>query len=366
MKMNCNKKTSLFRGRGKFLLFSLIGWMFLQCETKELEFMQPYQFVNDDFDGIVDLPTVTDPDPVIEEPVAGEIVESEEVQNIAAELGAAESEADVEASTVTILEKIAEFVLEQPEETSEDVIELADALTAEQIAEIFDASTELDPEFIALAEEANGDLDLGELFPDFVLPPLDLDDIDGRKDYSVPFDKNLFIENLRTATLVGPCAEAARDSYDAAISRLVTIRDGQLTTAQSTFQTRFLAAQARFEERNLAAILDLQTRLSASIDVVTELLAVSNSLAGVNTSWARWYRWYAWIYMVRTRDTIDRLFKSVLEANLTAYDNDIANAEQRRDIVTTEIQSNFDTAVAIADSILTDELDKCHNQGAGN
>nr|MBI1230573.1 hypothetical protein [Cytophagales bacterium] len=364
--MNCNKKTSLFRGCGKFLLFSLIGWMFLQCETKELEFMQPYQFVNDDFDGIVDLPAVADPDPVIEEPVAGEILESEEVQNIEEELGAAESEADVEASTVTILEKIAEFVLEQPEETSDEVIELADVLTEEQIAAIFDAETELDPEFIVLAEEANEDLDIGELFPDIILPPLDEENVDGRKDYSMPFDKNLIIENLRTATLVGPCADAARDSYDAAISRLVTIRDGQLATAQATFQTRFLAAQQRFEARNLQAILDYQNRLQASIVFVNRLLVVSTRLARFNVSWARWYRWYAWIYMIRTRDTIDRLYRFALQASQVAYDRDIANAEQQRDSVRTTIQANFANAVANADSILSAALNTCHNQGAGN
>jgi|GEM_PF-4865180 len=191
-----------------------MGLSFVRCGTQELEYVQPYQFVSEEFEGIGELPAVPDPDPVIVEPEYPEIADSPEAQALLDDMRAAESEADVDALSVTLLESIAAFVENQPEGISEELIELAEGLTEADILALFDEDAGLDPDLLALIQAAIGSTDIGFLFTSIIIPPVLTEDPAGRKDFASDYEKNLMLENLRTATLIGPCADEARAAYN--------------------------------------------------------------------------------------------------------------------------------------------------------
>lgn len=218
--MNFNKLVNRLEHHRRVLFLSLLVIMFLRCETKELEFIQPYQFVNEEFDDVGELPPIMEPELVIEEPELAQVAEPEDTQLLLDDLESAESDADIDESSITILEKVAEFV-EESKKTSEVIQEQANNFSEDEISEFFDESFEITVELLELAEEINQNVDIGYLFPGLDIP-LDLEDIDfdGRKDFNTSLQRELFLANLRIATLVGPCADAARASYQSAILRL--------------------------------------------------------------------------------------------------------------------------------------------------
>ena len=365
--MKFNKKTHWLGGLPRILLLSFLGLTFIRCGTQELEFIQPYQFVNEEFDGIGELPAVTDEDPVIVEPEYPELVDSEEAEDLLDDLGSAESEADVEAGSISILESIAAFVEGQPEGVSEELKELAEGLTEADILAMFDEDAELDPDLLALIELALADMDIEFLFPDLIIPPgLTEDDVDARKDFGTALEKNLMLENLRTATLVGPCAEEARAAYEQAVVRLEASRTAQLATTETNYQNRLTAAQQRLVARNAAAFTLYQSRLQFGILYGNFLLAAANSIARFSPVWANYYRWYAFLYLVRLRNLYGQMYILSLRANQIAYMQETTNALLRRNLIRSIIEANFNAAMANANGLLQVALNACHNQGAGN
>lgn len=365
--MNFNRKAHRLESLTRILLLSFLALTFIRCGTQELDFIQPYQFVNEEFDGVGELPAVPDDNPVIVEPEYPEIVDSAEAEALLGDLGAAESEADVDALSITILESIAAFVEEQSEEASEELKEFAEGLTEADILAMFDEDAELDPDLLALVEAAIGDLDIEFLFPDLIIPPgLTEDDVDARKDFSTALEKNLMLENLRTATLIGPCADEARAAYQLAVDRLVASRTAQLATTETNYQNRLTAAQQRLATRNAAAFTIYQSRLQFGIMYGNLLLAAANSIARFSPVWANYYRWYALLYLVRLRSVYAQMYTLSLRANQIAYMQETTNALLRRNLIRSIIEANFNAAMANANSLLQAALNACHNQGAGN
>nr|MBI1231626.1 hypothetical protein [Cytophagales bacterium] len=365
--MNFTKKVRQIVRFKRVLYLSFLAVLFMRCGTQELEFIQPYQFVNDDFDGIGELPAVTDEDPVIVEPELPEIVDSEEAEDLLNDLTDANSEADVDAFSETILERIAAFVEAQPDAVSEELKQLAEGLEEADISALFDEDAELDPDLLALIESALGDLSIEFLFPDLIIPPgLIEDDPDARKDFGTALEKNLMLENLRTATLVGPCADEARAAYEEAVDRLEASRTAQLATTETNYQNRLTAAQQRLAARNAAALTLYRNRLQFGTLYGNLLLAAANRIARFNPVWANYYRWYAYLYLVHLRNIYARSYTLSLQANQNAFLAETTNALLQRNLIRSIIEANFTAAMANANSILQAALNACHNQGAAN
>lgn len=364
--MNFNKLVNRLECHRRVLFLSLLAMMFLRCETKELEFIQPYQFVNEEFDDVGELPPIVEPEPVIEEPELPQVAEPKNTEPLLEDLDAAESDADIDESSITILEKVAVFV-EESEETSEEIQEQANNLTEEEISEFFDESFEISSELLELAEEANQNADIGDLFPGLDIP-LDLEDLefDSRKDFNTSLHKELFLANLRIATLVGPCADAARASYQSAISRLESTRSTQLTTAETNYQNRLNLAQQRLADRNAASLILFQERLQAGQATVTRILRAANNVSRFNSRFASIYRYYALIYMVNLRSVVGRAYTLSLTANQNTFNRESADALVLRNETITTINANYNTELVRVDNLLQTALDTCHNQGAGN
>jgi hypothetical protein len=365
--MSFNKLVNQLECHRRVLFLSLLAMMFLRCETKELEFIQPYQFVNEEFDDVGELPPIIESEPVIVEPELPQVNEPESNQIILEDLEEAESEEDIEESSITILEKVGEFVLAEPEESSEIVQEQANNLTEEEILEFFDENFEISADLLAVAQNARQNDNIGDLFPDLDIP-FDLEDLDldARKDFNTTLQKELFLANLRIATLVGPCADAARASYQSAVSRLESTRGTQLTTAETNYQNRLNLAQQRLEGRNAASLSLFQQRLQAGQSSISRLLRAANNVSRFNSRLASFYRLYALIYMVNLRDTLGRSYTLSLTANQNAFNREIADALVLRNETITTVNENYNTELVRVDNVLRAALDTCHNQGAGN
>lgn len=365
--MNFNKTANRIKSILRISFLSFLALMFVRCGTQELEYIQPYQFVNEEFDGIGELPEVLDEDPVIVEPEYPEIVDSPQAETLLNDLESAESEGDVDAFSVTILERIAAFVEGQPDELSEELKELAEGLTEADIIAMFDEGAELDPDILALVLAAIEDLDIGFLFPSIIIPPgLTEDNPSDRKDFSTDLKKNMMLENLRTATLVGPCADEARAAFNRAVDRLEASRTAQLAITETNYQNRLTAAQQRLITRNAAAFTIYRSRLQFAILYGNRLLSVANSISRFNRQWASYYRWYAYLYLVRLRNLYGQIYTLSLRANQIAFMQETTNALLQRDLVISIIEANFNAAIANIENLLQAALNACHNQGAGN
>jgi hypothetical protein len=365
--MSFKKLVNQLECHRQVLFLSLLAMMFLRCDTKELDFMQPYQFVNDDFDNVGELPPVIEPEPVIEEPELPQVVEPEEAQTLFNDVDDAEDEGDLEESSITILEKVAEFVFAEPEESSENVQEQANNLSEDEISEFFDENFEISADLLEVAENAKQNADIGLLFPGLNIP-LDLEDFDfdARKDFNTTLHKELFLANLRTATLVGPCADAARTAYQSAISRLETTRNTQLATAETNYQNRLNLAQQRLGSRNAASLSLFQERLREGQLIISRFLRAANSLSRFNVRLASFYRYYAFIYMINLREVYGRSYTLSLLANQNAFNREISDALVLRNQSITTINTNYNTELVSINNVLQAALNTCHNQGAGN
>ncbi|WP_158859532.1 hypothetical protein, partial [Lunatibacter salilacus] len=340
--MNYNKTANRLKSLLRISFLSFLVLTFVRCATQELEYIQPYQFVNEEFDGIGELPAVDDDDPVILEPEYPEIDESAEAEAFLDDLAAAESEADVDAFSVNLLEQISEFVEEQPDGVSEELKELAEELSEADIMAMFEEGAELDPGLLALVQDALGSSDIGFLFPTITIPPgLTEEDPEGRKDFSTDLEKNMMLENLRTATLVGPCADEARDAFNRAVDRLEASRTALLATTETNYQNRLTAAQQRLVTRNAAAFTIYQSRLQFGIQYGNLLLAAANSIARFNPAWANYYRWYALLYLVNLRSLYGQMYTLSLRANQVAFMQETTNALLQRNLINSIIEANF-------------------------
>lgn len=370
--MSFNKLVNQLECHRQVLFLSLLAMMFLRCDTKELDFMQPYQFVNDDFDNVGELPPITEPEPIVEEPELPQVVEPEETQTLLNDLDDADDEGDIEESSITILEKVAEFVFAEPEEASEIVQEQANNLSEDEILEFFDENFEISADLLEVAENAKQNADIGFLFPGLDIPldleDLDLEDLDfdARKDFNTTLQKELFLENLRTATLVGPCADAARTAHQSAISRLETTRSTQLATAETNYQNRLNLAQQRLGVRNAASLALFQERLREGQLIISRFLRAANNVSRFNARLSSFYRYYAFIYMINLREVYGRSYTLSLRANQNAFNREISDALVLRNQSITTINANYNTELVRIDNVLQAALNTCHNQGAGN
>jgi hypothetical protein len=365
--MNINKLVNRLNGHQRVFFLSLFVLMFLRCDTKELEFIQPYQFVSEEFDSITELPPVEDPDPEVAEPELPLINEPAQTQLLFQDLNEAENDEDVDETTLTILEKVEAFILAKPDETAEAVQEQAELLSEDDISAFFDEEFEFSADLLELAASAKEDLDIGSLFTSLLIP-IELVEIDfgGRKDLYTALEKDMFLENLRTATLVGPCAEAARAASRSAGIRLEASRNAQLENIEATYQRRLTEAEQRLASRNAAALSLYQSRLIAGQAIITSILGVANKVARFNRSLASRYRYYAFVYMINLRTVYAQSYTLSIRANQAAYEREIGVALSLRSQVGSEVDENYNVGLININNLLRDALNNCHNQGAGN
>ncbi|MGY6522246.1 MAG: hypothetical protein ACXIUD_10975 [Mongoliitalea sp.] len=352
--------TPSFRKYWALPLFLSLGIALFQCTGKDLEFLDPFNFVNNDFENIGTIPTVNDPDPAPVIPPLAQIVQPEITQAVITDITGATSPADITPANQAVLADVSEAIAAlTPAQQAVFATEVG-GLSAIRIAEILTNESALSAEALAAVEALLANPDMQALFPELRLPQ------------AVPPAAELdfdWIEeglNARINTLVGPCADAARAAYDQAVIRITQNRDTQLATFTANFDRRTQEAATRATNRIAQVNTLYQQRLGTVQTIATNLLLAANAIQPTDAILANRIRQFAFVYTVSWRTALFEGLAADLVAIEAARLADIANATAARDAAIASLTTAFNAAIQEANNILNTALNSCHNQGTGS
>jgi hypothetical protein len=343
-------------------------FFFIGCASQDLEFLRPYQFINNDFEDVADLPPLVEEEPEIEQPAESEIKEPEVASQISNDLEGAESDEDIDEETVAVLSQVSNFVEDQEDGQEEAVASAAEALDEEEVDAVLNEDAELDEAILAVANAAAESDQIGDLFPTLDFPEFEIPD--GFESGRVKLiDETKFTnvdDFLRIEQLVGPCADAANTAYNNALGALNNQRTTLTNTARENHARRLAEAESRFTARNNAALVNYRQSLTILNVFISNYIRNANNIARFNPRLASNLRYYALLYLYRTRFLLDQqlalnnLYLSTLRFNEISTANSLLNQSL------TTITNNYNTTLATLDTTLRNSLNNCHNQGTGN
>ena len=349
---------------GSMLLLSFLLW---NCDSQDLEFIDPYEFVNDDFDNIPDLSEVEDEDPVIVEPEVGSVEQSAETQSLVNDILNAGSTGEISQETQEKLEDVQTFT----QQLSTAVNEKAQNLTSTEVANILDPSQELDADLEEVrASLANAPAEIKALMPKIQLT-VDFDDLPGTPAQAssqaqstinpgLPFE--VFMQNV-----TGPCADAAYDAYDEKVLVLTEQRDANFFIIESNYARRLDEADDRLITRQNSQAERLQTIRTEMVEATGDILAAADQAESLGeTATATQLRQLALLYAVDARSALNEWNTLVLELLDVRLVQEKAQALEIRETKTAQVTAEYEAAVAQADAVLQNSLSNCHNQGSGN
>lgn len=360
-------RTKFTRFLRKGLLFSgLAGASFLMynCSSKDLEFIDPFEFVYDF--GEVEMDSVEDPEPSFDEPDTGEVTGSVSTQAIIEDVTTATAVEDIDASTRTGQESINDF----SQGLSTEVLQIAAGLDATGAAAILNADNELDSELASLATQLSGSTGtLQELLPsiDFSCSAEDGQEVAKALNKGQIVTDSFGLEPVAQSTLFGPCVDAAEEAYDEAVAGVALQRDENITLIESNESTRLSDADTRFDARFTQQQDDYTSNEAALLATVEGLIsAVDAAVALGDTDLTEELQLLALFYAVNGRTDLQEWNAAVVECLEALQAEEIATIEQLADDRTAQVLANYNSATAEVDSLLADALNNCHNQGAGN
>lgn len=348
------------RKYGVLPLLLFIGMAFFQCSDRDLEFLDPFNFVNNDFENVGTIPTVNDPDPAPVIPPLAEIIEPEITQVVVTDITGATTPADITPANQLVLSDIEEAIEAlTPAEQAVFAAEVG-ALSADRIEDILNVEDALSPETLAAVEALLENPDMSALFPELRLPQ------------PVPPAAELGFElleeglNARINTLVGPCADAARAAYDQAVTRITQNRDAQLATITANFDRRTQEAATRATNRTTQVVTLYEQRIQNAQTVAIGLLASATAIQPIDAALANRIRLFAFVYVVSWKTALTTGLAADLVAIEAARAADIAAATNARNTATATLTASFNAAITEANAILNTALNACHNQGSGS
>lgn len=341
-------------------LFLSLGIALFQCTGKDLEFLDPFNFVNNDFENIGAIPTVNDPEPAPVIPPLAQIVQPEVTQAVVNDISGATSPADITPANQQVLSDVSEAIADlTPAQQAVFATEVS-GLSAIRIAEILTNEAALSEEALEAVEALLANPDMRALFPELRLPEA--------VPASAELDFDLIEEglNARINTLVGPCADAARAAYDQAVIRITQNRDSQLASLTANFDRRTQEAATRATNRIAQVNTLYQQRLGTVQTIATSLLLAANAIQPSDAALATQIRQFAFVYTVTWRTALFTGLAADLLAIEAARLADIANATAARNTAVAALTTAFNAAIQEANAILNTALNSCHNQGTGS
>lgn len=346
------------------LLFSALLW---NCDTQDLEFIDPYEFVNDEFDELPDLSQVVDEDPVIVEPEVGTVEQSAATQSLVNDILNAGSTGEISQESKQKLASVEAYT----QQLSATVNEKAQNLTNADIANIFDPTKELSADLEQLRESLkNAPAEIRALLPKIELT-VDFDDIMTNSTQAKTKSQSNFNPSFPFGTIMqnvsGPCADAAYDAYDEALVDLTGQRDANYFIIESNYARRISEGDSRLVERQEAQAARLETIRSEMVDATEDILAAAVEAESLGeTEIATQLRQLALLYAVDARTALAEWNALVLELLEVRMEQEKAEALTIRQTKTAEVDAEFATVKAQADALLQSSLSDCHNQGSGN
>lgn len=365
--------------RGLLVALVLLAGLSWKCSTSELDFIDPFEFVTEEFEEISDVEVVDDPEPVVEEVETGEVanlqVSGEIVRAI---IQVIESDGSLELATETneVLEKvntsIGDVVSQVFEVTDEEADAVFNEFDEEEIDFLLDQQSVLDErqsEVLAQIADSEAIAELVGVLPQIVLTDdfLILDETIDDIGLSLKSEGRPFASGLRTLTLVGPCADVVNDAFSESVAVLEGQRDGNIQTIEANYQRRLDEADQRFVDRSIRQQENLNFALASlranAVDIVE---ASRRSLELGNILYALQLRGYAYLYTNYARSIIFDWNDRSMEVIQLRRTQERTDAEAIRDARLRDIETNYNASLLVANSALETALNNCHNQGAGN
>ena len=345
------------------LLLSLLLW---NCDTQDLEFIDPYEFVNDDFDEIPDLDEVEDEDPEIVEPEVGTVEKSAETQSLVSDVLNAGSTGGISEESKTKLQNVQTYTNSMPAAVNQK----AESLTTAEVANILDSEQELDADLEQARESLkNAPAEVKALLPKIQLT-VDFDDLNSaaRPKSGLPQSINDFGSmDILAQNVSGPCADAARAAYEERMLELREQRDANFFIIESNYARRLDEADARLASRKDAQAAKLATIKAEMLDATGDILAAAEEAESIGeTETAQQLKQLALLYAIDARSALNEWNILVLELLQVRMTQEKAEALAIRDAKTAAVTAAFNAAKAQADALLQQSLADCHNQGSGN
>ncbi|WP_163381089.1 hypothetical protein [Cyclobacterium sp. SYSU L10401] len=338
------------------MIAPLIYW---GCGTKELEFVPPYQEVEDEFDDIADLPEVDDPDPEFTEPVYEELSTPPLVSNLLEEVMAYEEEGKAISDNARQELKRLKLGLK------EMGLDLDAQIESGHLAGILDLEASLDEDLDALMASFMEKYGLKAPLPE--IPEVgDLPDIEALES---ALKKDILAgSNARVMSdIYGPCFQHAREAYDDRVYDL----DDQLNSAVDRINANYLRRAEQAEERLMRRNEQVNELYMEERNLLHELsarilrAAVRAGLDG-DLELAEELRAYALIYAYHMRIQIKEWALSCVAWNETFFNREIEKIEELRESRIARVLTFHEEAVELADRLLNAAFDRCHDQGGGN
>jgi hypothetical protein len=362
-------------------LIVMIVALSFKCGTSDLDSIDPFEFITEEFEDVPEVEVVEDPEPVIADvetgtvgnlEVSGEIVSAviAVVESSGGLVLTTETEEIVE-NVETVTDAVLISALESDDE--EQLNEALENFNEEQVEALLDEETVLDEAQSSFAGAVEQSTELETIAA--VLPQIELSDDFLILDEEFPEDLDLDLElsaretgsTLRLLTLVGPCAESANDAYAAAVAALEVQRDANLASIEGNYQRRITEAETRFSQRTAGLNQQLDVVIASVRENVRAILSAASRSAELgNVRRARQLRSYAFVYSYYTRVLVFAWARNSREVIRRVRIREIANAQQIRDEKSAEVVTNYNRSLVVANTIRQEALNNCHNQGAGN
>ncbi|MDT0647453.1 hypothetical protein RM545_12195 [Zunongwangia sp. F260] len=354
-----------FQRRASMWSLLLLSLLLVNCGTEDVDFIDPYEFVNEDFNDIPNLAEIEDADPVIIEPEVGSVDNSAETQAIIDDILNAGPDGEISQESRTKLAAVGAFTADLPA----SINERAQALDAAGIASIMDESTPLDADLEELAAAlANAPEEIRMLLPriNFTV------DLEGLRAVTNPNTKNQVLPgfdgfNVVSQTISNPCEEAAYEAYELRIEELIEQADANYFIIESNYARRLDEADVRYEERTALQEERYAESKAAIIATLENLLLTAQQLENMGeTELATQLRELTLMYAVAARNALIEWDILVAELLINFMEQEKAQALEIRERLTTQVNTDFETVEDMADARLTTAVNNCHNQGSGN
>lgn len=372
-------KISFSKKRVSLVMLVLLAGLSFKCSTSELDFIDPFEFVTEEFEEIPDVEVVDDPEPVVEEVETGEVANlqvSGEIVRAVIQVVESDESLELAPETNEVLEKVNTSIGDVVSQVFEVVDEEKDLVfnefDEEEIDFLLDQRSVLDErqnEVLAQIADSEDIAGLVGVLPQIVLTDdfLILDETIDDIGLSLKSESGPFASTLRTLTLVGPCADVANDAFSESVAVLDGQRDGNIQTIEANYQRRLDEADQRFVDRSIRQQENLNFALASvranAVDIVE---ASRKSLELGNILYAIQLRSYAYLYTNYARSIIFDWNDRSMEVIQRRRTQERTDAEAIRDARLRDIETNYNASLGVANSALETALNNCHNQGAGN
>ncbi|AWW32592.1 hypothetical protein DN752_21925 [Echinicola strongylocentroti] len=347
------------------LSFLLVLMFMTNCGTKEMESTDPYQFQEEEFEAVPDIPDVADPEPEVVEPEIGDVVTSPGTSSVIDDLGNVNGESEIDPATQGNLDDIAAF----SNNLSADFKAKAENLSEEDINAIFDSGNELSSEYgellsalenispglLSLLPKINYSDDYAAMNTEISFPE------EGQLRVTMPDDAT-----LRTENVYGPCTEAALKAYDKKIDKLKKQRDKAIEKAQKNYERRLDEAEDRYDSRSDMLDEKYEEKLATVKLTVLALYGVAEQVSSFNPELGAVLKYFTIIYGVYARQQVDTWYSEGKLLLKYKFTEEKLAALEARDECIQEILEEYDKCVDKANEVLKDALAACHDQGAGN